>query len=384
MTQKPPPRLLRRKSGGFFVKCGARRRSFGTCPAEAHASYERFRIEWDQAGGRWPLDRAVAPSVSILVAEVWPWIEARTAAPSLSGWRSAARTLIEMNGPTDAECFGLPELEAIRQRLIDIGLGSSTVTQRVRQIKTLFRRGAAVGLIDAGIPAQLEMLPRLSHRDRRSDGGRIKPPRKILPVSDEVVAATLPHLPIPIQALVQLQRLVGCRGSELLDLRPVDLDMSNPDVWIARRKEHKTSHSGAPDRVLAFGPRAIAILEPFLDRPTTSPLFSPKESQAASHARRGGCGRRPSQRANPTKTGRSLGETYTANSYRRAIAAGCKKAGVEQWSPHQLRHARITEAASQASREVAQTLAGHASPTMTDHYTAPDMSAYIDLQRRTG
>ncbi|NCF38605.1 MAG: oligosaccharide flippase family protein, partial [Planctomycetia bacterium] len=50
-----------------------------------------------------------------------------------------------MNGPTDAECFGLPELEAIRQRLIDIGLGSSTVTQRVRQIKTLFRRGAAVG-----------------------------------------------------------------------------------------------------------------------------------------------------------------------------------------------------------------------------------------------
>ena len=146
MTQKPPPRLLRRKSGGFFVKHGARRRSFGTCPAEAHASYERFRIEWDQAGGRWPLDRAVAPSVSILVAEVWPWIEARTAAPSLSGWRSAARTLIEMNGPTDAECFGLPELEAIRQRLIDIGLGSSTVTQRVRQIKTLFRRGAAADI----------------------------------------------------------------------------------------------------------------------------------------------------------------------------------------------------------------------------------------------
>ncbi|MDA1026258.1 MAG: hypothetical protein O3A19_07495, partial [Planctomycetota bacterium] len=215
MTRKSHPRLLRRKSGGFFVKHGERRRFFGTCPAEAHAAYERFRIEWDQAGGRWPLDRTVAPSVSILVAEVWPWVEARTAAPSLPGWRSAARTLIEMHGPTDAEDFSLPALEAIRQRLIDDGLGSSTVTQRVRQIKTLFRRAAAVGVVDVGITSQLEMLPRLSHRDRRSDGGRIKPPRKILPVSDEAVAATLPHLPIPVQALVQLQRLVGCRGSEL-------------------------------------------------------------------------------------------------------------------------------------------------------------------------
>lgn len=98
------------------------------------------------------------------------------------------------------------------------------------------------------------------------------------PVSEDVVNATLPHLPPPVAAMVKLQLLTGARGGELMTLRPCDIDMAR-DVWRANLAVHKTAHHGHA-RTLMFGPKAQAVLLPFLtaDRTTTAYLFNPAES----------------------------------------------------------------------------------------------------------
>ncbi len=53
---------------------------------------------------------------------------------------------------------------------------------------------------------------------------------KIVPVSDAVVEATLPHLTAVVADMVRLQRLLGCRPGEICDLTPRIIDRSKA-VW---------------------------------------------------------------------------------------------------------------------------------------------------------
>jgi hypothetical protein len=55
-------------------------------------------------------------------------------------------------------------------------------------------------------------------------------PQGVLAVATEHVHATLPFLPAPVRAMVELQRLIGCRPEEVLSMRAIDLTMSGP-VW---------------------------------------------------------------------------------------------------------------------------------------------------------
>ena len=62
--------------------------------------------------------------------------------------------------------------------------------------------------------------------------GRTYCPRDqpVLPVADELVDATLPHLPVVIADMVRFQRLTGCRPGEVCQLRPCDVDRSG-EMW---------------------------------------------------------------------------------------------------------------------------------------------------------
>src|SRR5438105_3457899 len=49
---------------------------------------------------------------------------------------------------------------------------------------------------------------------------------KIKPADDVHVEATLPHLPRPVRAMVQVQRCTGMRPAEVTIMRPCDIDRS--------------------------------------------------------------------------------------------------------------------------------------------------------------
>jgi len=105
------------------------------------------------------------------------------------------------------------------------------------------------------------------------------PYRKIESVSEEIVEKTLPYLSPVVAAMVQVQRLSGMRPQDVRNCRACDFDRSG-DVWKYTPYTHKTEHLGK-NRIIAVGPKAQAILTPYLEAKAETPeafLFSPKDA----------------------------------------------------------------------------------------------------------
>ncbi|HYW80086.1 MAG TPA: site-specific integrase, partial [Thermoguttaceae bacterium] len=195
----------------------------------------------------------------------------------------------------------------------------------------------------------------------------------------------LPEIPAD---MLRFQRLTGARPGEVCILRPCDIDRSE-DVWAYRPESHKTEHHGR-ERIIHIGPKAQAILRPYLLRDADAYCFSPSESEAKrraeQHANRKtpmSCGNRPGTNRKRTAK-RKAGDRYTTDSYRRAIHRAADLAGVDRWSPNQLRHSAGTEIRKTFGLEAAQVVLGHAAADITQVYAERDADKARDVMRQIG
>jgi hypothetical protein len=124
------------------------------------------------------------------------------------------------------------------------------------------------------------------------------------PVPVAMVEATLAHANPVVRAMIQGQLLTGTRPGEIIIVRGIDLDMTGP-VWSYRPRSHKTAWCGHP-----IGPKAQAVIKPFLKLNTHAYLFCPADACENATWR---------ERRKP-------GERYTVDSYRKAIARACDRA----------------------------------------------------------
>jgi integrase len=200
------------------------------------------------------------------------------------------------------------------------------------------------------------------------------------PVPDEDVEATLPHLPPVVRAMVQFQRLTGCRPGEATMLRPMDIDRTSA-VWCYTPAGHKTEHYGRVRRIF-IGPRAQAELLPWLLRPAEAYCFSPKES-AAAEANGSAEPRTQRQKAHRPRPARR-GTRYTKDSYWRAINRACLRAKVTPWSPNQLRHSSATAIRKAYGLEAAQLVLGHAKADVTQLYAERDFEVARRIMEKVG
>ena len=114
---------------------------------------------------------------------------------------------------------------------------------------------------------------------------------------------------------------------------------------------------------MALGATAQGILGGYLDGRTIAdvdPLFSPKRQRAER-------GEKPGK-TKLNKSGRVLGDRYTAHALSRAITAATKKAKVPLWSAYQLRHLKGAELREKFSLEHVRAALGHSHASMTAHY----------------
>ena len=139
---------------------------------------------------------------------------------------------------------------------------------------------------------------------------------------------------------------------------------------------------------MALGPRAQEVLRAWLRPDPEAYLFQPREAEAERRARliaerraRGGVGnhKRPVPRPR-----REPGDRYTVDSYRRAIVRGCRKAGVEPWTPHLLRHSFATRVRRQFGLDAARAALGHAGAQVTLDYAELDWRTAEQVARRLG
>jgi integrase len=403
-TKKGTPPSYRQHSSGQAVvtvrEAGTNRRlDLLLGPHDSPESHQRYAEVLRQLaanGGRYPQPQTAPPPGAITVAEVvLRWLDdpeggkARDAR-ELAQYRYALRPLRELYGAQRAEEFGPLCLKALRWRLIADGLCRNVVNARVRRIRTVLNWAVGAELIPAGVAYALRVVRGLRPGQ---EGVRESEPRR--PAFWEDVEKVLPFCARPVGAMLRLQALTGMRSGEVRVMRTLDIDRTDPSCWLYRpgsdagpHGAHKNAWRGQ-DRVVPLGPRCIDILKPWLreDDPAAY-LFSPRQAKEEYHAARRAARKTPwtpSQLARKRKKDprRAPGACYTDESYPRAVARACKKAGVS-FHPYALRHGRKMEVERAEGSEAARCLLGQKSIQATQHYGTLDLGRARDTMKRLG
>ena len=175
----------------------------------------------------------------------------------------------------------------------------------------------------------------------------------VQPVSRSAVEAVERHVLPAVWTMIRLQLATGMRPGEARTMRLADIDRSG-EVLEYVPAAHKTQHRGKQRRIY-IGPTGQEILAPYLKAEPEQFLF---ES--------------------------SPGECCSKDSYNRAVSRACKRAGIEPWSPNQLRHTAATEIRKRFGLEASRVILGHSSAETTLIYAERDFEAAKSVIRQMG
>jgi integrase len=355
--------------------------------AASREAYKRFLAEWSQNGGRLPVAQQAVTVTELVVAyiEFAKSYYRKDGKPTneLRMIKAAIKVARELYGRVPAAEFGPLALQAVRETMIAKYWCRSHINKQIDRVKRMFKWATRQQMIPGGVYEALRCVDGLKRGRTEA-----REARKVKPISDADVAATMEHLPAIVADMVTLQRLTGARPGEICDIRPGDINRKT-DPWEYVPASHKTEHYER-ERVIFIGPKGQAILLPYLLRAPDACCFSPREAEgqrrAAQHeARRTrlSCGNRPgsNRKARPRRT---AGEKYDTHSYGRAIRRAAVKAGVGTWSPHRLRHTFATEVRKSFGLEAVQVCLGHSQAAVSEIYAERDFAKAAHVARQIG
>jgi integrase len=347
---------------------------------ESRQEYNRLVAEWLVNKIKPAVPTAVLPELTMneLLVAYWDHVQAYyvkngkpTSEPDTI--RQALRPVRELYGDSRVKDFGPLALKAVRQAMIDRNWCRTFINKQVIRVRMMFSWAVSEQLIPFALYDALKQVK--GFKEGRSPA-REKPP--VGPVPDEVVEQTLPLLSPTVATMVRLQRLTGMRPQEIVLMRAIDIDRSEPGLWVYRPSRHKNEHRGR-ERLIFLGPQGQGLLEPYFGFPPGEYMFSPKraeEQRRAELRRRRQSPLTPSQQSRTAKAAplRAPGDLYDDGSYRKAIRRACKKLEIKVWFPHQLRHSAATEIRRRYGLEASQAVLGHSELGTTQIYAEVDLS----------
>ncbi len=350
--------------------------------------YDRVITEYLTAGRQLPIKGLEASDLTVveLLAHYKRFAKAyyRKNGKPTGEWENieyAIKPLAKLYGRTLVRDFGPLALKTVRQKMVEDGLTRQGINARIKRIKRVFRWGVSEQLAPATLIQALDTVAAMK-------AGRTSAPESepVKQVADDLVDKTLPHLPEVVADMARFQRLTACRPGEVCIVRPADLDRGS-EVWRYVPASHKCEHHETP-RIIAIGPRAQAILLPYLLRAPLDYCFSPAESErqrkAAMRANRK-TKVQPSQMDRSKKAPKRTPQGhYTTKSYAYAVRRACVRNGLELWSPNQLRHTAGTALRSRFGLEASRTVLGHTSPDTTLLYAERDEELAARIMREVG
>jgi integrase len=348
--------------------------------AASKALYRRLVAEW-MAGGKSLPDGTKRTVNDIMLAYLRFATVYYRGSKEVEKIKMAMRPLKQLYGLAEAESFSPLKLKAVRQLMIDNGLGLRTVNMRTSCIKRVFKWAVENELVTPTVYHGLSAVGGL--KQGRSDA---KDPRIVGPVPEAFVEAVLPLVTRPVRALIELQQITGARSGELCIARACDIDMTGR-IWTYRPRRHKNDYR-QQTREIYLGPKAQEIIKQFLKPNLEAYLFSPDEAREQRYAEMRAARKspvQPSQVCRRKKSPKRLpGDRYTTYSYRRAIAKACKRANVPSWFPHQLRHNAGTRLRREFGLEISRILLGHKSVMATQIYAEQDKAAALEVIAKVG
>jgi integrase len=289
---------------------------------------------------------------------------------------------LEPDSAIPAASFKARALVTLQQRLVAAGRPRVTVNRIVKGVRRLFRWATVMEYVPESVVQALEAVEPL--RKGQTEAAELPP---VTDVPEDHVEAVLRHMHRIPADLVRFIRLVGCRPGEACLIRPMDVDTSGSE----RRWDvpaHKTSWRGH-DRTYWIGPRAQAVLAPYLRRAPQRYCFSPAESE------RERCWWRRRERKSPMTPSQAArmpkaqpmckpGDHYRTSSLLCAIKRACRRAEVPAWTPMQLRHLAGTEAREQMGLDAAQARLAHRQANITQMYAVLTDRRKREVARQLG
>ena len=408
-----PSYLLHQKSGQARVrlKNGNRYRDvylgeYGS--PESLEKYHRVLAEYYGDNGR---NQPECVVVSAAAADDWTVSElavkyddfasshyVKNGEPTDDRYRAAIAPLVNLYGSTPAKEFGPKKLKALREFIVrrgnvrtaefdDLGnvvkagapLGRGYVNNLMKSVVRMFKWAVTEERVPPSVPDALTKVGGL----RKGRDRRVREPEPIRPVPEEdfrpVVEASSPQ----IATMLQVQRLAGMRPDEVTIIRSCDIDRSGV-VWVYRPNSHKLEWLDQEKEIL-LGPQAQELLMSWLDgREPTQYLFSPREAAEANARELEKRRKRPNSKKVPISKAKRPREHYDDRGYRQAVIRACRRAGVREWSPGQLRHSAGTEIRRKYGAEAAQLVLGHRNLSTTEIYAEKNRGRYEQIMKEIG
>ncbi|MDD3469834.1 MAG: site-specific integrase [Thermoguttaceae bacterium] len=285
-----------------------------------------------------------------------------------ANYSTAANTVKSEFGELKVDQFGPGAFRKSREILVKKGRSRQYVNQIGVHIRAIFRWGVSHEIVSPNTLVALQAVRALYAGETSA---RETEPKR--PVEQAVVDATIANLSSILADMVSVQLLTGMRPSEVCELCVSEIDRS-AEVWVYTKRRHKNAWRGL-SRTVYLGPQAQEIITPYLaiaEAAGKEYLFSPRMSLELFYTEKRASRKtkvQPSQvsrkKENPEH---SIGDHYTRDSYRRAIARAAARAGVPAWSPNQLRHSAGTEIRRRYGIEAACAVLGHESISTTEIY----------------
>lgn len=309
---------------------------------------------------------------------------------------AALDALEEAYGDRGADDIGAPDIHRLLTSMV-VGTDRHGVTRarsiytvngRLRIVKQAYKWARLHGLISKETAYDVSLVPPL--RVGRSEA---KAPRRVLPVPEAVLSATVAAATPTIADMIRTLLLTGMRPGELCAMRACDMERDG-DVWLYRPVSHKTEHHGR-DRVILVGPQAQAILKPYISRRTklSEYVFLPSEAHRERLEQLG----LPKVKA--YQCSRSVfkpGRCFKNDTFYGQIQRTCDRAFdpkgekrkakdfAHRWHPHRLRHNAATRIREQFGIEAAKDLLGHSSLSTAMIYAEKSMDRMKEIARKAG
>lgn len=385
MPKKPPKYSLHKPSGRARVRIDGKDVYLGDYGSDdSHRKYARVIAEWHASHGIAQADHLTLDQLAILYTDFADFHYRKNGKPTseASLVRLALRHLLHLYGPTKAIDFGPKKLKAVRERMIDADYCRVSINRHVGRINRMFQWAVAEELIPVTIYQSL-----LTVRGLQANRTEAKESDPVKPVSIRHVVAVRRYVSRQVWAMIRLQLRTAARPGEIRNMRQCEITMDD-NIWEYRYQSHKTAHHDK-ERTIYLGPKAQQILEPFLDKQPDEYLFSPTDAKIEFNELRRKNRKTPltpsqRRRAPKQKPKKSPGDKYTKYSYGNAIAKACEKAGIERWTPNQLRHTAATRVRKKYNVEVARSILGHSNLSTTEIYAEEDRSKAIKAMLEIG
>jgi integrase len=297
----------------------------------------------------------------------------------VSDYKIFSKMLRSMFGREDLGAFSAEHLEAFRNKLIRDGHVAPQVNKRIGQCRQFIYWTIENDLFPENRNAA--RLERKLKRVKAIGAGQFgaKAGKVVEPADPVAFAKALPLMsPVP-RAVAELLRLTGARPSEILNMRPRELDRS-ATTWRLVPEWHKgASRPKAKPRVIHLGVESQRVLAPWLlgcglnEHVFTSAKSEAKRQRERSDARetpkweshlRRNEEKRASERKRPPSD-----RPFAPTALYKAFTYACQRAGVPIFSPYQLRHLKAVELREQHGLEFVRATLGHSFAAMSDHYS---------------